>query len=162
MELVASCTSGCWRVPGHETPLPCRNATRRNQAFPTPIQNPLRASLLNEFFNRGDQVWPVKQGRPAIPGVVIYAGVDGSFSAWDPPRNYWQAQDEQISDDIVGAELALPQGQISWSARNCEWHSFSWKMKILPVRPSDFAKKKYHNNFHYLWWNTHTDQEIWG
>ena len=31
-------------------------------------------------------------GRPAIPGVVIYAGVDGSFSAWDPARNYWQEE----------------------------------------------------------------------
>ncbi|RRV42611.1 ATP-binding protein [Pseudomonas sp. o96-267] len=44
-------------------------------------------------FKRGDQLWPTKQGRPAIPGVVIYAGVDGSFSAWDPARNYWQSDD---------------------------------------------------------------------
>jgi AAA domain, putative AbiEii toxin, Type IV TA system len=44
-------------------------------------------------FKRSDQLWPTKQGRPAIPGVVIYAGVDGSFSAWDPARNYWQSND---------------------------------------------------------------------
>ncbi|UCO96401.1 AAA family ATPase [Metapseudomonas lalkuanensis] len=44
-------------------------------------------------FKRSDQQWPTKQGRPAIPGVVIYAGVDGSFSAWDPARNYWQGDD---------------------------------------------------------------------
>lgn len=44
-------------------------------------------------FKRSDQLWPTKQGRPAIPGVVIYAGVDGSFSAWDPARNYWQGND---------------------------------------------------------------------
>ena len=42
------------------------------------------------LFDRSEQAWPVKQGRPPIPGVVIYAGVDGSFSAWDPARNYWQ------------------------------------------------------------------------
>lgn len=47
------------------------------------------------FFNRSEQVWPIKQGRPPIPGVVIYAGVDGSFSAWDPARNYWQDKDFQ-------------------------------------------------------------------
>ncbi|MCX4036448.1 AAA family ATPase [Aeromonas caviae] len=40
-------------------------------------------------FKRSEQQWPTKQGRPAIPGVVLYAGVDGSFSAWDPARNYW-------------------------------------------------------------------------
>ncbi|MBF0323331.1 MAG: AAA family ATPase [Alphaproteobacteria bacterium] len=46
-------------------------------------------------FNRNAQVWPVKQGRPPIPGVVIYAGVDGSFSAWDPARNYWRDKEPQ-------------------------------------------------------------------
>lgn len=51
-------------------------------------------------FNRGGQVWPVKPGRPPIPGVVIYAGVDGSFSAWDPIRNYWQDKDK----DLLNAE----------------------------------------------------------
>ncbi len=41
-------------------------------------------------FDHETQQWAVKQGRPAIPGVVIYAGVDGSFSVWDPARNYWK------------------------------------------------------------------------
>ncbi|MEY2893839.1 MAG: hypothetical protein RJA98_3747 [Pseudomonadota bacterium] len=41
-------------------------------------------------FSHREGVWPLKQGRPPIPGVVIYAGVDGSFSAWDPARNYWK------------------------------------------------------------------------
>lgn len=40
-------------------------------------------------FSHADGVWPLKAARPPIPGVVIYAGVDGSFSAWDPARNYW-------------------------------------------------------------------------
>ena len=44
-------------------------------------------------FKRAEQVWPVRPGRPPIPGVVIYAGVDGSFSAWDPARNYWSDKD---------------------------------------------------------------------
>ncbi|BAN54846.1 MULTISPECIES: AAA family ATPase [Pseudomonas] len=41
-------------------------------------------------FDHESQQWSVKQSRPAIPGVVIYAGVDGSFSVWDPARNYWK------------------------------------------------------------------------
>jgi len=41
-------------------------------------------------FNRQEQSWPVKQGRPPIPGLVIYAQLDGGFSAWDPARNYWK------------------------------------------------------------------------
>ncbi len=33
--------------------------------------------------------WPVKQSRPPIPGLILYAQVDGGFAVWDPMRNYW-------------------------------------------------------------------------
>lgn len=52
------------------------------------------------FFNRLSQSWPIKAGRPPIPGVVIYAGVDGSFSAWDPARNYWQDKEPDSADKL--------------------------------------------------------------
>lgn len=48
-------------------------------------------------FDHQSQQWLLKQGRPAIPGVVIYAGVDGSFSVWDPARNYWQNDQEEAA-----------------------------------------------------------------
>ncbi len=34
------------------------------------------------------QYWKRKPGRPPNPGLVMYARVDGSFSVWDPARNY--------------------------------------------------------------------------
>lgn len=37
------------------------------------------------------QAWTPKKGRPANPGMVLYARVDGSFSVWDPARNYWRS-----------------------------------------------------------------------
>ena len=37
---------------------------------------------------------------------------------------------------------------------------FPMKMKILPVRLSDFSKIKCQINFQYLWWNTHMDQQL--
>lgn len=41
------------------------------------------------------QKWNVSPGRPPNPGLVLYARIDGSFSAWDPARNYrlWQRAD---------------------------------------------------------------------
>jgi hypothetical protein len=33
--------------------------------------------------------WTVNVGRPPIPGLILYAQVDGGFSVWDPMRNYW-------------------------------------------------------------------------
>jgi hypothetical protein len=41
-------------------------------------------------FSRETEVWSVKNSRPAIPGLVLYAQVDGGFSVWDPARNYWK------------------------------------------------------------------------
>jgi hypothetical protein len=34
--------------------------------------------------------WKLPQRRPPIPGLVIYARIDGGFSIWDPARNYWR------------------------------------------------------------------------
>ncbi|MDD0838407.1 AAA family ATPase [Curvibacter sp. HBC61] len=40
-------------------------------------------------YDAGRTRWTVKQSRPAIPGLILYAQVDGGFSVWDPMRNYW-------------------------------------------------------------------------
>ena len=40
-------------------------------------------------FQFKTQTWKPKQARPAMPGLVIYARIDGGFSVWDPARNYW-------------------------------------------------------------------------
>lgn len=34
------------------------------------------------------QTWKRRQGKPPNPGLVLYSRVDGSFSVWDPLRNY--------------------------------------------------------------------------
>lgn len=40
-------------------------------------------------FDRHEQAWKGKVGRPANPGLVLYAMSDGGFAVWDPARNYW-------------------------------------------------------------------------
>lgn len=32
--------------------------------------------------------WPIQTDRPTIPGLIVYAKVDGSFAVWDPARKY--------------------------------------------------------------------------
>ena len=32
------------------------------------------------------QEWPAPKGRPTLPGLIVYARVDGSFAVWDPAR----------------------------------------------------------------------------
>ena len=46
-----------------------------------------------------DQAWVGGPGRPLLPGLVVYAHTDGSFSFWDPARNYWRRRgDVDVSE----------------------------------------------------------------
>lgn len=37
-------------------------------------------------FDRKTSTWPQPKKRPTIPGLIVYARVDGSFAVWDPAR----------------------------------------------------------------------------
>src|SRR5690606_34289569 len=41
-----------------------------------------------------EEAWTGRSGRPANPGLVLYAMSDGSFAVWDPARNYWQTKND--------------------------------------------------------------------
>ena len=78
-------------------------------------------------FDRGEEQWKLRQGRPPIPGLVLYAQVDGGFSVWDPARNYWKEQDSerQAAYLFSGREVwdGLPLGG---SARYCNGLIADW------------------------------------
>ena len=63
------------------------------------------------IYSREKQLWPVNQGRPPIPGLVIFAQVDGSFSVWDPARNYWR---DSGADDVQRPPAFLFTPDIVW------------------------------------------------
>ncbi len=47
-------------------------------------------------FDRKEQQWKLPQRRPPMPGLIIYARVDGGFSVWDPARNYWRGGESPV------------------------------------------------------------------
>ena len=53
------------------------------------VRGRTRSVTSGAAYVRSDQVWLITQGRPALPGLVVYVHADGSFSVWDPARNYW-------------------------------------------------------------------------
>jgi hypothetical protein len=40
-------------------------------------------------YDRVLQGWQRPKGRGPVPGLLVYARVDGSFAVWDPARDYW-------------------------------------------------------------------------
>ena len=43
-------------------------------------------------YDRRAESWTGRPGRPANPGLVLYAMADGGFAVWDPARNHWRTQ----------------------------------------------------------------------
>lgn len=59
-------------------------------------------------YNRKEQAWTGRSGRPTNPGLVLYAMADGSFAVWDPARNYWRTQDGMDVQDRPPAYVFTP------------------------------------------------------
>ena len=68
-------------------------------------------------FDLQQQMWKLPKSRPPIPGVVIYAHIDGSFSVWDPNKNYWNHEKA-----VIGEEETPP--AFVFSPQNV-WHGLS-------------------------------------
>ena len=47
-------------------------------------------------FSSNPPEWKLPQRRPPIPGLAVYARVDGGFSIWDPARNYWREDNKAL------------------------------------------------------------------
>jgi hypothetical protein len=59
-------------------------------------------------FSHPDQAWKGKAGRPINPGLVLYAMANGSFSVWDPARNYWRRKGNLDVQERVPAYVFSP------------------------------------------------------
>jgi hypothetical protein len=106
------------------------------------------------FFDRKTESWSVKQGRPAIPGMVIYAQVDGGFSVWDPTRNYWRKETtpnrpsaylfkaDEVWNGLREGERSLCEGLIrdwaSWQReRGAAFHQLTRVLARLSPSPQE-------------------------
>jgi hypothetical protein len=67
-----------------------------------------RTEEYTSSFVRRDQAWTGRAGRPANPGLVLYALSEGAFAVWDPARNYWKKQGKIDVQDRPPAYVLSP------------------------------------------------------
>jgi hypothetical protein len=79
-----------------------------NASIEFSLQGKTRALSYLSRFDRQAQAWTGQPGRPANPGLVIYAMVDGSFAVWDPARNYWKKRGTVDVQDRPSAYVFSP------------------------------------------------------
>lgn len=60
-------------------------------------------------YSLKDESWLGRAGRPWNPGLVIYAHAEGSFSVWDPARNYWKTTKKIDVQDRLPGYVFSPQ-----------------------------------------------------
>lgn len=90
--------TGTW--PGGRTALPPSNGKGPSQArisYAIEGKSSDRKSPGKDSdFDFRSQTWNRPKGRPVLPGLVVYAAVDGSFAVWDPARNYRRSPESGI------------------------------------------------------------------
>ncbi len=94
-------------------------------------------------YNWNTHSWPFPKKRPTIPGLIVYARVDGSFAVWDPVRNYSPTERgtvgarrlfvftrRQVWDGLDGEIEGLIRDWGRWQS-NPEKHPFETFKKVL-------------------------------
>lgn len=100
-----------------------------------------RSYSYESTYDRKAERWSVNNSRPAIPGLVLYAQVDGGFSVWDPARNYWKTDAPDRPNSYLFAPHEVWEGNAhceglirdwaSWQRENGE--AFNMLTKVLQV-----------------------------
>jgi|SRR5579864_1312734 len=62
-------------------------------------------------FDYNSQRWPMPKGRPTIPGLILYARVDGSFAVFDPVRHGNEALDQRAALVFTRDQVMNGQGK---------------------------------------------------
>jgi predicted ATPase len=100
-------------------------------------------------FDWDAQSWPAPKGRPTIPGLIVYARVDGSFAIWDPVRHSGASQQARPSlllfsrDDVLrgfeGQIEGLLRDWVTWQ-RNPDQTVFeTFKQVLRRLSPPDMG-----------------------
>lgn len=63
------------------------------------IQGKTTESHVESVFNFDNHEWSLRDGRPPMPGLVLYFRVDGRCSLWDPAQHYWRRNKSKQVDD---------------------------------------------------------------
>jgi hypothetical protein len=91
-----------WSLTGTWPGMPAwpRRDFKRRGILWTVIGKTGKAASKKSEFDPQRQLWSWPAGRPSMPGLTVYARVDGSFSVWDPARNYWR-QDARAESEAL-------------------------------------------------------------
>jgi hypothetical protein len=90
--------------------------------------------------------WPTPKNRPTIPGLIVYARVDGSFAVWDPAKQ-GAAQlgqqavfsSEEVWDGLPGRIEGLIRDWVRWQSSQATSPFETFKRVLAHLSPPDLG-----------------------
>lgn len=101
-------------------------------------------------FDWKTQTWPHPKSRPTIPGLIVYARVDGSFAVWDPAKQAIKLDPSrgndksvftsaEVWDGLQGHIEGLIRDWVTWQS-NPQRYPFDIFVKVLDsLSPPDLG-----------------------
>jgi len=82
------------------------------------------AKIIHVVYDAKNGVWPRSEKSPSIPGLIVYARVDGSYAVWDPAKQYnksgiahpYDFTKKDVWDGTTGAIEGLIRDWVSWQS----------------------------------------------
>lgn len=94
--------------------------------------------------------WPQSTKRPTIPGLIVYARVDGSFAVWDPAKQVGVSSNlkrvnssvftsEQVWDGLQGRIEGLIRDWIRWQSNPSKYPFETFTRVLASLSPPDLG-----------------------
>lgn len=72
---------------------PTANTQKKTPTIKFQISGDSDSESIQVHYDWKTQSWKPPKKRPTIPGLLVYAKVDGSFAVWDPAKEYLASQE---------------------------------------------------------------------
>jgi hypothetical protein len=110
-----------WALTGKWAALqayPMTNTTKNEPTIGFQISGDSDSEKIKVSYDWQTQSWKPPKKRPTIPGLLVYAKVDGSFAVWDPAKEYLATQ-ELGESDLTPRPFVFTRDEV-WDGRDIE------------------------------------------
>jgi hypothetical protein len=97
---------------------PMSNARKNEPIIGFKISGDSDSESIIVSYDWQTQSWKPPKKRPTIPGLLVYAKVDGSFAVWDPAKEYLATQ-ELGESDLTPRPFIFTRDEV-WDGRGIE------------------------------------------
>lgn len=83
--------------PAAQQAYPRQEKQNRHPKITFQIKGTKKSEPITTYYDWTRNSWPSPGVRPTIPGLLVYARVDGSFSIWDPALKFQSSEQQSLT-----------------------------------------------------------------